>query len=501
MKCLLNQDIQKPKPKKSLFKIFFITFLLFFILTGGLSSAAMLVAYKKIDIGNPELQKKIEYTVLSIPFLPKTPEYVLGKSVKAHKNITTAYINASFAAESPYIGGLGIVSGNKLDFLVEGPIDYSNPKNPKSSLTIKLGNDFDSNTMFLDNVFYFKLNKVPSVVSVFTGIKPSVMQSKIYNKWVSYDLSPLETNARDMLDKETTQKEDDLSKAYSEVIDKVLSENLVPSLKMSEDFLDSQKEYKINLNLNKEQIDTLQKNVLADLSNKGYPQNNYTTQPFDKMDLTIWINKTTYYLKRVSINTEINLDNQYTPTGVLGFSTTKYLENIPESKNSTIKLAFVIDLSKVGESQNIVKPEDSQEFDSFLETIMNESSLFLGNTTNLNTSSKIVENIALAGNLYYGENSKYPEKVEDLYEYMAPLSMNEGVNIKNTNAYSMVTYTTKKDMYQENNKYYYTILSTKGVKDSGKYYTEQELKALVGTADFDNTLKISEQKQPNLLDQ
>src|SRR3989344_8831556 len=124
---------QSNKPKSNKFKLFLLLLLFIFILGAAFAGLVYGVAYEKIKLDkNQDIQKQVSYIVQSIPFMPKTPKFLLTKSALVHKKVTKQSFNASLAIDSDDLAGeLGI---NKIDIEGTGSVDYSDPKNLKIAL-------------------------------------------------------------------------------------------------------------------------------------------------------------------------------------------------------------------------------------------------------------------------------------------------------------------------------------------------------------------------------
>jgi hypothetical protein len=88
------QEFQPPiTPRRSLkFPMLIIT-IGFLVLC---STFTVAYAYGQINIGSKETQENISDVIQSLPFMPKTPRYVLKSSVGAHKKVTRFRLDASF---------------------------------------------------------------------------------------------------------------------------------------------------------------------------------------------------------------------------------------------------------------------------------------------------------------------------------------------------------------------------------------------------------------------
>ena len=101
----------------------FVFFLLLLITT---STAAVLIAYEKVQISAlPNTQKQVRHLVQGLPLMPKTPKFLLEKTALSHQQNKKNSFNMSLSLDSPELTQL--LNLPSLNFQTKGAIDYTNP--------------------------------------------------------------------------------------------------------------------------------------------------------------------------------------------------------------------------------------------------------------------------------------------------------------------------------------------------------------------------------------
>lgn len=320
----------------------------FFLLLLLTATAVVMAAYGKFDLPDKKMQEKLSYFVQNIPFMPKTPKYVLLKSAQVHQSIGSAYTKISFSAKSPTFTEIPGI-GDTLDFLIEGPIDASDPKNPKLSWNMKLTKELDMDLKVMNENLYFRVNKLPTLVYPFIGLTASNFASNpITNRWVYYDLSTLDTEASSMLD----ERGDDVT--VDEMTEEkllLIGEKLADKMTMSSDEIDGVAVNKITLKLTNNELSELEPEIMEILEidqklDTTYTSGNSPIAMIDNVEINVYIEKATYYMRRFDAAVDVidTAANEYSQ--VLGVST------IATEGNSSdkISLAMSASLSQLGET-------------------------------------------------------------------------------------------------------------------------------------------------------
>src|SRR5690606_31947609 len=155
------------------------------VLVGFLLGAGILIAQEKIPVSNKDLQMRIASIVFKLPFVEKTPKFVVLSSINAFEKIKTGYTDASFAVQ-----GLPLpqpFTDLRLEMPYKGAHDWSDPHNPRSDGTFNCIGQSELDSRALEDRVYFKVNKLPSLVLGFLGVANSNAFDVLLNQWVEID--------------------------------------------------------------------------------------------------------------------------------------------------------------------------------------------------------------------------------------------------------------------------------------------------------------------------
>lgn len=173
--------------KKPIFWILvLITFLVAVLSIGVVGVFA--VAYQGLSFRNKAMDNFATGLVMNLPFVPKTPRYVLSVVAKNFQSVSKIAIDAtlSYEAEKAEIA----LGENKFVAEVGGFIDYSDNLKPKFQITSSVNKELVFQVRKPDeSQIYFKLDKVPeSWAKTFLGSTNDL--SGVIPYWVNYDLTP-----------------------------------------------------------------------------------------------------------------------------------------------------------------------------------------------------------------------------------------------------------------------------------------------------------------------
>jgi hypothetical protein len=340
----------------------------FLILLFSAVGALVLAAYGKIQLPDKKLQEMIAFKVQDIPFMPKTPKYVLLKSGLVHQGIGSANTKISLSAKSDEFTQIPGI-GDTLEFLMEGPVDYTDTENPKASLNLKLTRELDLDFKFLDKKAYFKLNKLPAAIYPLMGLTTSNFESNPFlNRWVYQDMSTMETDASEMLDNRTE----------SETVDEVtenklilLGEKLSKKMTLTEETKDGVGYYKVSMILTQEDLHELEPDIveLLELEKSGlyetsYQSSNSIISMLDNLEVNVWVEKGTFYMRRFDSAVDIYESAMDGYSQVLGIST---IAN-ESTTDKVISIAMSASLDELGGTfaEDFTIPSQSITFEQYM---------------------------------------------------------------------------------------------------------------------------------------
>jgi hypothetical protein len=179
--------------RKPIFWVLVLITLLVAIFSVGVVGA-FAVAYQGVSFGNKTVDNLATGLVMSLPFVPKTPKYVLGLAIKNFQSISKMTVNATLSYEGERTE---IAFGeNKFVAEVSGRVDYLDKLNPKFQITSSVNKELVFQVRKPEgSQIYFKLDKIPDTwVKRFLGSTTDL--SGVIPYWVNYDLTATLTGAK-----------------------------------------------------------------------------------------------------------------------------------------------------------------------------------------------------------------------------------------------------------------------------------------------------------------
>lgn len=314
--------------------------ILFFLIGGG--GLVYGIAYEKIKLNNPGLERPIAHFVQSLPFTPKTPKFLIEKAALAHQKVTKFAFDLSLAVDSD---SLKSFTGNThVDFQVKGAADYTNQTNIKSTGTLALGTDLNIEVRQVGTKAYVKINQLPATLLSSLKIK------SVSDNWVALESTILPTAARQEMQKTESEKE------ATSLAQLVYDDNLINKLILTQETLDGQKVYRLKLNLTAEVLDYLDRKLQQGNGAIAQYKKSKTSDFLQDAVVNVWIDPQTYYVRKASLGFKflpegLGLSNQ--TTQVLGINT--FTAGTPQLTPVTV--AAVLKLSDYGKDFAVVIPE------------------------------------------------------------------------------------------------------------------------------------------------
>lgn len=366
-----NLPEQSPEyfvPPKSSAPIFLILIIITVILVITIPSVLYLAAYEKVKIGNDELQYKIESAVQGIPFMPKTAKYLLEKSAMESSKVKKMSFDFSMAATSDNLKQA--IQTNTLDFLIKGAADWSDLKNPVFAINANITKDFEVDIRKKDKSVYFKLRKFPEILFTTLGITDTPKVKTLLDNWISYDASPLETEARKNLDENTTfKKVSDNGKFTSE--EKKIFETILSYIKIKDDNEEGTSVYLLDFTSDKKLLDLIEQQM-----QKSNPQNILYSGKKEKLsdmlsdlNIKIKIGKSDYFIRNITATAKFGvLGSDYLPKNAF-FSVPDGTSSLLTQK-SNFTISAVLKLSDFNKPVSVDLPEKSITIEEFYKQLM-----------------------------------------------------------------------------------------------------------------------------------
>ncbi len=322
VEAITGEVVKTPRKWPKILAIIVVVVLVLLVAMGGAASA---IAYGVVKINNPALEQSVSQFVMSLPFTPKTPKFLLESAALAHSKISRHSFNVSLAAQSQdFVSTLGFA---QIDIEAKGSVDYSDTKNLLTSLNISITKDFNADIRKKDTYVYLKINKVPGFLTTLLKIDQAKLVPVLEN-WIGYDTQPLQTEARKVLDKDSEQKS--LTKEYiNNLVDDLLDEKLLPALSSSNELLEGHETTKVHLTADNQTIDTFVNKIMdrlaGDQETKQPDLKASTEKPSDyikDLAMDLWIDQNSHFIRKVATSFKFNpnFNPDKLPSRVLGVS-------------------------------------------------------------------------------------------------------------------------------------------------------------------------------------
>jgi hypothetical protein len=358
---------QAPKSKKPYIIIIIIAVVLLLIF--ALTSLMVATAYGKVSFGKPDLERSIERIVISIPFMPKTPRYVLESTTLAHRKVSKHSFDISFA------GGTGtafpLFGTNQLDAHITGNVDYSNPENITGSYNIQFGKDLELEARQLGKVLYLKINKVPEVLSTYVPMENEDVKSAL-QKWIMIDSTPASTEARDYLTEKSPPKSATQS-MMDTTIEIIQDEKVLREIKYTEEKLDKVPMYKLHLSATDELVDYIG-DKLIEKSRSGYSaelqqmatdvEYQYSNTVKD-LEIDVWVDKKDNYMSK-----SVVFFNYLPESGTSTYADIPIAGLTPLATGEKVSVTLVANFDNFGEEVVVEAPTETMNYEEFMRTVL-----------------------------------------------------------------------------------------------------------------------------------
>ncbi|MCS7092479.1 MAG: hypothetical protein NZM26_03955 [Patescibacteria group bacterium] len=352
-------EVPKGKSKKLFLGIVIAFLLLAIIVSGGIYA----LAYNKITLSQfPEFQKRVEFLVMDLPFTPKSARYLIHKASLVNKSYTSHSFDMSMALTPSGSGISNLLGLSNFDFLAKGQIDYSDLENITLSMNISATKELNIDFAFKNKILYFKINKFPLAILALTGLD-SESVSRLTNVWISYDTTPLTTNARELLNNSKSGNE---QFQLSDRLMKTINETIAKEVSVTKELDNGIKVYKLKLNPTDETLDKL----ITEIEKEFEIQSSQVGKPSDTIknaSVEIWLDAKDFYTRQISTVFTIKPNkNPYQQPDISETPSIGYENLIGE--NAETKVAIVIKLSDFGKPVQIDIPENAITFEEYLNT-------------------------------------------------------------------------------------------------------------------------------------
>lgn len=411
------------------FKILGVIVGIILVILIGLGSTAVAVAYEKISLNNPDLERKVSYYVQGLPFMPKTPRFVLEAAAVSHTKVSKHKFDVSLAAKSDdFTSELGV---NQIDVEAKGSVDYSDPLNLKLDMNVSITKDFNLDLRKKDTMIYLKINKVPDLLYSMLQVDKNKVGS-VFENWIGVDTKPLDTEARRNLDKQTSEQKSVTNEYVTNMVDDLLDENLLPKLKVNSEKMDDFSTYKLSLVADSKTVDDLItkiQNRLRGSETKDLNADLRTSKPSDYIKdlvIDIWVDDKDYYVRKIvtSFKYNPNYQSDVEPTSVLGLQ--KSIEGdilglesgLYSLGSAESSIVTAVKFENFGQDFEVSRPSSFLTFEEFYAKLAEASGLYDNNpsssganATELSARSRDATRLADLANLNQAISVVFQESI------------------------------------------------------------------------------------------
>jgi len=363
-----EQQLKEPSLRPKLFIIFLLLLLPVFLIASFYA-----IATEKIKLPYPEIQQRISAVYYSLPIVPKTPEMVIAQAIVAHQKILKNSFDLSLSMSGlPSETSSLLGSSNNIDLSFKGFVDYSQSKNPKFNLSFFLGKDLNIEVRKKDANVYIQVPKIPPTLYLTFGLEPEKFKPLLAN-WVSFDTTPLETEASKKIDEIKLQEKTKSQKTGEDNFSKLFKEKVLPLLRMTSEELEGKPVYKIRFKPTAGELDSLVEGIkeasntkaitAPELSLKTGYKLPKTSEYIKNLEVLIYIGRKDSYIYRSDVSLSLDYSSLYsspvgmTPVPVISGPTS------PVAIVGVLKLSdFGVDVPIDTPSQSLTQEEFYQKF-------------------------------------------------------------------------------------------------------------------------------------------
>jgi hypothetical protein len=333
------------KQKNRLGKLVLTILVIVILFTGTFT---YLVAYEKVALKNTELQTKIAGFVMSVPFTPKTPRYVLVKAATAQSKLTSANFDLSVAVDSNTLGDIvpGVTLPTSFDFQVTGDSEFVDETHANGRINLSITKDFNADLLVLYPKIYFKINKVDGLArSLVTSF--SQPDFGFLNNWFHYDITPLTTSARENLN--TRENVAPVEKYSLDTLKLLTDDAVLSNIEMTREVFEGTSVYRLAISFTPNVIDRIPE-ILSD--RPSTPSSRKASDMYKNAELALLVDATNFYIRKLDTTFDIVV-----PQSNANPTTNPFL-----STDQTVAVSISSKLSNINESFDYTAPTYSRDY-------------------------------------------------------------------------------------------------------------------------------------------
>lgn len=406
--------------------------LVLFLLMTVAGTVGVLAATGNLDF--PFLQP-IMIQIQKLPFIKKTPEYVISQALAASTKVDSYHYDLSasvnVASQQFGLGGgdtqFDIKTTGDATFTADGTPDKVQGNFAFRSDMLELNGVLSVNYLSADEMFYIQMESVTGTFGTFSSYLPPT------GTWYSFDMSALDSQARTALEAtiSPTMAEEQVYGYFTDVMERLfetdqlkdevtltgvekMSDNtdayhlkMVPSVDTMLEFVKAFAEY------NDEAIDAEDFAILRD-----------TLQDFKVFTIDIWVDEDNFMLRKFQLVVSYAYDAQeflpalpivFNPEGPVVAGVSKVLSEA-EVQQDTIDLSIVTEFSNINQTPVITIPTEHTPIEEYLQSAFGQFDSGFSQTDIRNSDIKsTIGYVGMAFEAYFTENNGvYPSTLSEL---------------------------------------------------------------------------------------
>jgi hypothetical protein len=326
--------------------------LLFTIIVLGLASFTAYAAYSpsRPSFISASTQKNLALFVYHLPLTPKTPKLILLATANTPKVLTTYTPDLSISANISSTA----VSTASLDLRLQGPIDFSNPQNPKFDVAASInlnvmGTSYKSQGHIrgLDKKAYFKIDVLPDNLPI-----PVEAQklTPIFANWITYDTTGLDTEARNNLD-QASQKQSLIDSTRQKIQDILQNDTVLKEVKLiGTETINGVPTYHLHVNPSQA--------ALRQIASQLTPTEKELATNTQYLSIDVWFGIQDSLPRKLTFQSITNLPTMSTASSMFG-----------DLNSSKLSLSVVLTLNDIGKPASVSVPSPTMSTTEFTQAI------------------------------------------------------------------------------------------------------------------------------------
>src|SRR4030042_1774113 len=333
-----------PLPNLNRKKIIIIsTFLLGLIILFPIISLVVASYFSiKLPLVSKSFQRKVDYTIASIPFIPKNPKQIITKALQDNQNVKTASEVFTFGLESGDKSLLSLQVKSKVDSEEESNVSLE--ADIQGEIGQNKGAKLDLSVKQIGDYLFFNIKQAPTL--------PGYDFSTISGNWYKINLEKASSSIGTTTLKDTSIKED-IAEKSEEVYDFFDENHLFGRIrKISGEKINGENNFHLQLPLDTK--------ILTRLINELNPGQKTEEKEIDSLikDLTfdIWVGEKSFFINKFEIAASVH-------DIISGELLT------PAAENKLLALKITFDFTDINKKVKVVAPSKVKEINSFFELL------------------------------------------------------------------------------------------------------------------------------------